>query len=113
MDNSQNGASEGPRPHAESVSALRTFAISLRREADKSEAHARDLAVEVAGRIQAAKVKRQEADDHDKAADALEAGPYGKLVLAVDAGGSITGATRADIVRKIEAEAYSKAEIIR
>lgn len=97
----ENGKSEPAKPHAESVSALRTFAITLRREADKMDEVARDLAVEAAGRIQVAAAKRREADEHDTAADLLESRNFEVTISCrVDGDESITRA--ADIAMDAE-----------
>lgn len=56
----------------EAQSALRTYAITLRRDANSMDETARELAVVAGDRIQAAKAKRAEADQYDAAAAALE-----------------------------------------
>jgi chromosome segregation ATPase len=69
MDNSK---SEPTKPHAEATSALRTYAKTLRRNADKNDDEVRKLAQEIAKLSASADQMRAEAAAYDESATALE-----------------------------------------
>lgn len=73
MDNSKStDAAQRENVHAEAISALRTYAITKRREADKLDAEARKTAQAAANMIAHADAARKEADAYTAAASDLE-----------------------------------------